>query len=173
MIKPHTPRYALGEVSYKMVVNSFAVMDEANRRMFLGLGQDSVNPRPVFGVGTSRSQMEGRERGLFNATVGRKLLWHCCDLTTVRTYIWANTFTDIVVDSIQDILIFSHTFECIKSITIDIIFKHGQEKIIRQETKKLKYLPVPCSGGLGSAGIGTGRVGAAASVDWRSKLGRK
>ena len=60
-------RYKRGEVSYKMVVNSFAVMDEDNRRMFLGLGKDSVNRRPGQSLGQA-------DASLFNATDGRKNL---------------------------------------------------------------------------------------------------
>merc|ERR1712176_1278441 len=81
MIREHNKRYARGEVSYKMVVNSFAVMDEDNRRMFLGLGKDSIYRRPTtrtsYGLGSSRYQPDyrvEREGGLFNASSASGLM---------------------------------------------------------------------------------------------------
>jgi len=63
-IREHNKRYDRGEESYKMVVNSFAVMDDANRRMYLGAGRDSIDPSPALGMGFSSYQS-----GLFNASV--------------------------------------------------------------------------------------------------------
>ena len=63
----HHHRFRRGEVSYKMVVNSFVVMDEDNRKMFLGLGKDSVKRRP----GLTQGQVD---TSLFNATEDRSEL---------------------------------------------------------------------------------------------------
>ena len=75
LISTYTPRYARGEVSYKMVVNSFAVMDEDNRRMFLGLGRDSLNANPGYGLGSSKFQSGVQEGGLFNVSYDESKLF--------------------------------------------------------------------------------------------------
>lgn len=71
-IREHNKKYARGEVSYKMVVNSFAVMDEDNRRIFLGLGKDTIDPKPTLrrGMGSSRVSAGEFDGGLFNTSSG-------------------------------------------------------------------------------------------------------
>ncbi|KAL5252517.1 hypothetical protein ACHWQZ_G015333 [Mnemiopsis leidyi] len=82
-IKEHNKRFRRGEVSYKMVVNSFVVMDEDNRKMFLGLGKDSVKRRPGLTQGqvdtslfnATEDRMPSMSRGLGSTRTARSLDW--------------------------------------------------------------------------------------------------